>query len=73
MDINFEEELMFTGGRDGAMFMTKLGENYSDTPYQKIFQTESIKQQITCLKYDAKHGKMWYGTPQSSFNCLDLT
>jgi hypothetical protein len=30
---------MFTGGRDGAMFMTKLGENYSENqaPYQKIF------------------------------------
>ena len=54
MDINFDEEIMFTGGRDGSMFMTKLGENFTEnhTPYQKIFQTESIKQQITCMKYD---------------------
>lgn len=35
IDINFDEELMFTGGRDGAMFMTKLGENFSENqvPY----------------------------------------
>ena len=25
MDVNFDEELLFTGGRDGSIFLTKLG------------------------------------------------
>ena len=24
------------------------------------------------MKYDEKHGKLWYGTPHSTVNCLDL-
>ncbi len=42
MDVNFDEELLFTGSRDGAMFLTKLGSptSYMEKPYMKIYQTQ---------------------------------
>lgn len=27
---------------------------------------------ITCIEYDGVNGKLWYGTPQSTINCLEL-
>jgi hypothetical protein len=28
---------------------------------------------ITCLKYDSVNNKLWYGTTDSQFQCLNLT
>jgi hypothetical protein len=74
--------LLFTGGRDGAIFCTNLAsDNRTPTdllspatsaeelPYTKLHQHP--KQMITCLTYD-EGGKLWYGTPNSSFTCLDV-
>ena len=69
--MNFDEGIFFTGGRDGSIFLTTLSgtsqqieteQGKVDVPYQKMYQTDP-KQMITCLKYDEKHGKLWYGTP----------
>lgn len=27
---------------------------------------------ITCIKYDDIHNKVWFGTPDSSVNCLNI-
>jgi len=68
LDVNFEEDLFFTGGRDGSIFMSSSGTTKT-APYQRMYQSS---QMITCLKYDDRHGKLWYGTPQSGLDCLQL-
>ena len=68
LDVNFEEDLFFTGGRDGSIFMSSSGTAKS-APYQLMYQSNRM---ITCLKYDEKHGKLWYGTPHSDIGCLQL-
>ena len=60
LDVNFEEDLAFTGGRDGAIFRNTL----ISSDYQKMFQNEQ-KLIITCLKYDEVNHRLWYGTPES--------
>jgi hypothetical protein len=27
---------------------------------------------ITCMKFDDTYNKLWFGTPDSSVNCLNL-
>lgn len=48
-----------------------MSEQPSDQPYEKVFESEG-KNMITSLQYDAQNEKLWYGTPQSSFGCLDM-
>ena len=82
MEMNFENDLLFTGGKDGSIFRTSLSEidEIPSTPetenqqqiYDKIFQFDNKKTIITYLKYDPLHEKLWVGTPSSTFHCLDL-
>ena len=71
MEVNFEQDFMFTGGRDGSIFRTDLSSDVQadDESQQQIFskvhQGDS-KFMITCMQYDAVNGKLWYGTPSSA-------
>lgn len=82
MEMNFDNELLFTGGRDGTIFRSTLsdaeqlspsgGEPDAQQIYEKIYNFDNKKQMITALKYDPLHEKLWVGTPSSTFYCLDL-
>jgi WD40 repeat protein len=48
MDVVFDADVSFTGGRDGTIFKTNL---VDDERYQKIYSGDP-KKMITCLKYD---------------------
>lgn len=67
--MNFEEEVMFTGGRDGSIFRTILSDSSEE---KQSLQICDAKHMITCLRYDSLNDKLWYGTPQSTLHCLDL-
>ena len=76
MEADFEKDMVFTGGRDGSVFLTMLNGSVdnilrSEATYDKLFQSNP-KQMITCLKVDDVNNKLWYGTPNSVVNCLDL-
>jgi hypothetical protein len=43
-----------------------------EVPYLKMYQSDP-KNIVTALKYDDKHGKLWYSTPGSQINCLFLS
>jgi hypothetical protein len=43
IELNLDEELMFTGGRDGSIFFTKLGDSSETIPYMKVYETEPSK------------------------------
>lgn len=67
MDVNFDKDLAYTGGRDGSIFQSSLIENNTT----KIYQHDQ-KQMITCLKLDNQSKKLWLGTSDSSTYCIDL-
>ena len=65
MEVNFENNLLFTGGKDGTIFRTNLERDAPSqeiTAYEKIYESGS-KSIITCLSYDQVNQKLWYGTP----------
>jgi hypothetical protein len=68
MEVSFDLDLAFTGGKDGSIFKNHL----IDSNYSKIYQGDA-KMMITCMKYDDINNRLWYGTPDSSFQCLDLS
>lgn len=67
MDVYFDSDFAFTGSRDGSIIKSHI----VDQEYSKVF-TSDPKQMITCLKYDDVNLKLWYGTPDSSVQCLDM-
>ena len=73
LEADFDKDLLFTGGRDGSIFCANLQQtdNSEKATYQKVYQCD--KQMITSLKYDDANGKLWFGTPQSQINCLELS
>lgn len=72
MDVLFESDVAFTGGRDGSIYSNRIVK----THYEKIYQ-EPSKDIITSLKFDEANNYLWYSTPESEINCLkylqDLT
>ena len=67
MDVDYDKMIAFTGGKDGSIFKNHI----DDTNFTKIFQGDP-KLMINCLKYDDINDRLWYGTPDSQFQCLNL-
>ena len=68
MDVDYEQMIAFTGGKDGSIFKNHI----DDTHFTKLYQGDS-KLMITCLKYDDVNNRLWYSTPESQFQCLNLS
>ena len=63
MEVSFEQDLIFTGGHDGAIFKS----NISEGRYEKIWDAAAVagdsSSMVTCLSYSPNDGRVWYGTP----------
>ena len=46
--MNFDNDLLFTGGRDGTIFRTTMSEQPSEQPYEKVLEGDG-KNMITSL------------------------
>lgn len=68
MDLSFDQDIAFTGDRDGSIFRSSI----IDHKFSKIYQVDNPKQMVTCLKFDNINNKLWYGTASSTIKCLDL-
>lgn len=65
MDVLFESDLAFTGGRDGSIYSNRIVK----PQFERVFE-EPRKQLITSLKFDEANNYLWYGTPEQDVNCL---
>jgi WD40 repeat protein len=67
LDFSGDQDIIYSGGRDGCIFRTDA----INSTFEKIYQSPD-KKMITCIALDQDNSKLWYGTPDSSVKCLHI-